>query len=64
MPVNKSDEFIEDVVGNTLDLWEYNGRLVDAMYIRQCEQAPIIQRIGDVPLEAAREFWFAYPTYV
>ncbi|KAG1874382.1 CNH domain-containing protein [Suillus subluteus] len=64
MPANKLDEFIEEVFGNILDLRECNRRLVEAMYVRQREQAPIIQRIGDVFLEAAREFRFAYPTYV
>ncbi|KAG1747883.1 CNH domain-containing protein [Suillus paluster] len=64
MPLNKLDEFIEEVFGNILDLRECNRRLVEAMYVRQREQAPIIQRIGDVFLEAAREFRFAYPTYV
>lgn len=64
MPSNKLDEFVEEVFGNILDLRECNRRLVEAMYVRQREQAPIIQRIGDVFLEAAREFRFAYPTYV
>ncbi|KAG0704634.1 hypothetical protein DFH29DRAFT_911319 [Suillus ampliporus] len=64
MPPNKLDEFIEEVFGNILDLRECNRRLVEAMYVRQREQAPIIQRIGDVFLDAAREFRFAYPTYV
>ncbi|KAG2336295.1 Dbl homology domain-containing protein [Suillus weaverae] len=64
MPPNKLDEFVGEVFGNTLDLREYNRRLVETMYVRQREQAPIIQRIEDVFLEAAREFRFAYPTYV
>ncbi|KAG1766227.1 Dbl homology domain-containing protein [Suillus placidus] len=64
MPPNTLDEFVEEVFGNTLDLRECNRRLVEAMYVRQREQAPIIQRIGDVFLEAARGFRFAYPTYV
>lgn len=64
MPTKKLDEFIEEVFGNILDLRECNRRLVEAMYVRQREQAPIIQRIGDVFLEAARTFQFAYPTYV
>jgi hypothetical protein len=34
------------------------------MYVRQREQAPVIQRIGDVFLEAATEFRLAYPIYV
>ena len=34
------------------------------MYVRQREQGPIIQRIGDVFLTAAAEFRLAYPAYV
>lgn len=34
------------------------------MYVRQREQAPVIQRIGDVFLDAATEFRLAYPIYV
>lgn len=64
MPTDKLDDFIEEVFGNILDLRECNRRLVEAMYVRQREQAPIIQIIGDVFLEAASEFRFAYPTYV
>ncbi|KIK80164.1 hypothetical protein PAXRUDRAFT_159376 [Paxillus rubicundulus Ve08.2h10] len=64
MPAAKLDEFIEEVFGNILDLRECNKRLVEAMHVRQREQAPIIQKIGDVFVEAARSFRFAYPTYV
>lgn len=34
------------------------------MYVRQREEAPVIQRIGDIFLEAATEFRIAYPSYV
>ncbi|EGN96888.1 hypothetical protein SERLA73DRAFT_58376 [Serpula lacrymans var. lacrymans S7.3] len=64
MDSSKLDAFIEDVFGKILDLRECNKRLLEAMYVRQREQAPIIQRIGDVFLEAATEFRYAYPTYV
>lgn len=64
MPTNKLHEFIEEVFGNILDLRECNRRLVEAMYVRQREQAPIIQMIGDVFFDAARSFRLAYPTYV
>jgi len=37
---------------------------LEAMYVRQREQAPVIQRIGDVFLEAATEFRLAYPIYI
>ncbi|KAH7890998.1 CNH domain-containing protein [Phlebopus sp. FC_14] len=64
MPADKLDEFVEEVFGNILDLRECNKRLLEAMYVRQREQAPIVQKIGDVFVEAARSFRFAYPTYV
>lgn len=65
-PVIKSnvDDFIEDVFGNILDLRECNRRLLEVMYVRQREQGPIIQRIGDIFLEAATEFRLAYPIYI
>lgn len=34
------------------------------MYVRQREQFPVIQRIGDIFLDAASEFRLAYPTYI
>ena len=34
------------------------------MYVRQREQAPVIQRIGNVFLEAATEFRLAYPIHL
>ncbi|KAF9232409.1 CNH domain-containing protein [Melanogaster broomeanus] len=64
MPLSKLHEFIEEVFGNILDLRECNKRLVEALYVRQREQAPIIQKIGDIFVDAARSFRFAYPTYV
>ncbi|KAI6112968.1 CNH domain-containing protein [Pisolithus sp. B1] len=64
MSATRLDEFIEEVFSNILDLRECNKRLIEALYVRQREQAPIIQRIGDVFLEAARSFRYAYPTYV
>lgn len=58
------DEFIEQVFSNILDLRENNRRLLEVMYVRQREQAPVIQRIGDIFLDAATEFRLAYPIYV
>jgi hypothetical protein len=64
IPPRKLDDFIEDVFGNILDLRECNRRLLEVMYVRQREQAPVIQRIGDVFLDAATEFRLAYPIYI
>lgn len=64
IPSEELDRFIDDVFGNILDLRECNRRLLEVMYVRQREQAPIIQRIGDVFLGAATEFRLAYPDYL
>lgn len=64
MQADLLDDFIDDVFGNILDLRECNRRLLEVMYVRQREQAPIIQRIGDIFLDAATEFRLAYPTYI
>ncbi|EIW75246.1 hypothetical protein CONPUDRAFT_85508 [Coniophora puteana RWD-64-598 SS2] len=58
------DDFIEEVFGNILDLRECNKQLLESMYVRQREQGSIVQKIGDVFLEAATVFRYAYPTYV
>ncbi|KAJ7230675.1 CNH domain-containing protein [Mycena pura] len=64
IPLERLEEFIDEVFGNILDLRECNRRLLEVMYVRQREQAPVIQRIGDVFLAAAAEFRLAYPIYV
>ncbi|KAI1790239.1 Dbl-like domain-containing protein [Ganoderma leucocontextum] len=58
------DEFIDEVFGNVLDLRECNRHLLEIVFVRQREQAPVIQGIGDIFLEAATEFRLAYPSYV
>jgi hypothetical protein len=64
LPPESLEEFIEEVFGNVLDLRECNRRLLEVMAVRQREQAPIIQFIGDIFLTAAAEFRLAYPIYV
>jgi hypothetical protein len=64
IPRQDLDQFIEDVFGNILDLRECNRRLLECLYVRQREQAPVVQRIGDVFLGAATEFRLAYPIYI
>lgn len=58
------DEFIDEVFGNILDIRECNRRLLEVMYVRQREQAPVVHGIGDIFLEAATEFRLAYPIYL
>jgi RHO1 GDP-GTP exchange protein 1/2 len=63
IPLQDLDRFIENVFGNILDLRECNRRLLDCLYVRQREQAPVVQTIGDVFLGAATEFTLVYPIY-
>jgi hypothetical protein len=58
------DEFVDDVFHNIFHLRECNRRLLDVLLVRQREQYPFIERIGDVFLEAATEFRMMYPEYV
>ncbi|KAI0741870.1 Dbl domain-containing protein [Daedaleopsis nitida] len=62
--MSEIDEFIDEVFGNVLDLRECNRRLLEMIYVRQREQSPVIQGIGDIFLEAATEFRLAYPNYL
>lgn len=63
MPADLVEDFIDDVFNNILDLRECNKRLLEVLYVRQREQGPVIQRVGDIFLEAATEFRLAYPAY-
>lgn len=63
MEPNVVEDFIDDVFNNILDLRECNKRLLEVLYVRQREQGPIIQKVGDIFLEAATEFRLAYPAY-
>ncbi|KAF9525947.1 Dbl domain-containing protein [Crepidotus variabilis] len=58
------EEFIEEVFGNIHDIRDCSHRLLDFLNVRQREEHPIIQRVGDIFLEAATEFRNVYPTYV
>ena len=57
-------EFIQEVFGNILELLECNKRLLEVMYVRQREQYPVIQRVGDIFLDIATEFRIVYPIYI
>ncbi|QRV73994.1 Rho1 guanine nucleotide exchange factor 1 [Ceratobasidium sp. AG-Ba] len=56
--------FIDTVFGNILDIRECNRRLLEVLRVRQREQQPVIQQIGDVFLTAAAEFRVVYPLYI
>lgn len=64
IPPQELDEFIEEVFGNISELRQCNRRLLDVLSVRQREQQPVIQRIGDVFLNAAADFRGVYPLYV
>ena len=64
IPVDDLDSFMEDVFHNILDVRDVNRRLLEVMEVRQREQKPIIQRIGDVFLTAATDFRIVYADYV
>lgn len=64
IPSHLLDDFIDELFGNILDLRECNRRLLEVLYVRQREESPVILRIGDIFLDAATEFRFAYPTYI
>lgn len=55
---------MEDVFGNLLDVRESNRRLLEILNVRQREQPLVIQRIGDILLDAATEFRLVYPDYI
>jgi hypothetical protein len=57
-------EFIHEVFGNILELLECNKRLLEVMYVRQREQRPVIQKVGDIFLDIATEFRIVYPIYI
>lgn len=58
------DEFIDEVFHNILDLRECNRRLLEVMFVRQREEAPVVHGIGDIFLDSATEFRMAYPAYL
>jgi hypothetical protein len=64
MPSDQLEDLIDDIFGNIMDLRETNRHLLEVLYVRQREEGPIIQRIGDLFLDAASEFRYAYPTYI
>ena len=64
MPPDQLDDLIDDIFGNIMDLRETNRHLLEVLYVRQREEGPVIQRVGDLFLDAASEFRYAYPTYI
>ncbi len=58
-------EFIDEIFGNIVQIRDTNKRLLESLYVRQREQAPVVGGIGDIFLGAATtEFKEVYPTYI
>lgn len=58
-------EFIDEVFGNITQVRDVNKRLLEILYVRQREQAPVVVEIGDIFLDAATtDFKDVYPTYI
>jgi hypothetical protein len=63
VPFYRVESFIVEVFGNAMDLREACRRMLEHFAIRQREQAPLIQTVGDIFLEAATDFRIVYPEY-
>ncbi|KAF5362265.1 hypothetical protein D9756_002201 [Leucocoprinus leucothites] len=59
------NEFIHEIFGNLIQVRDINKRLLEILYVRQREQAPIVGGIGDIFLDAATtDFKEVYPIYI
>lgn len=58
------ESFIEKVFGNIQDIRLSNERLIELFIVRQREQRPTIESIGDIFLHAAAEFRPIYAEYL
>lgn len=58
------DIFIKTVFSTILDVRACTKRVLDALIARQREQAPVINAIGDIFLEAATQFRVTYSHYL
>lgn len=58
------DTFLREVFGNHLELTAQIRELVERLHIRQREESPIIQTIGDLFLSAALDWGQVYNAYL
>ncbi|EPQ31558.1 uncharacterized protein PFL1_00891 [Pseudozyma flocculosa PF-1] len=58
------DAFIAEVFGNHLELTAHIRQLVERLHVRQREENPIVQTIGDIFLGAALDWGDAYVQYL
>lgn len=57
---NRLTSFANQVFANLDELRAHSGRLVNAFQVRQREQNPVVESIGDLVLDAALEWGQAY----
>ncbi|KAN0061414.1 Rho guanine nucleotide exchange factor [Thecaphora frezii] len=58
------DAFIAEVFSNHLELTTHIRQLVERLHVRQREENPIVQTIGDIFLSAALDWGQAYTMYL
>lgn len=63
IPNSRLESFITTVFQNIDDIRKFNEQMYEKLMIRQREQSPVITNIGDVFLDAARQFGQAYVSY-
>ncbi|SNX82432.1 related to ROM2 - GDP/GTP exchange factor for Rho1p [Melanopsichium pennsylvanicum] len=61
---SERDDFIREVFGNHCELAMHIRALVERLHIRQREEAPIIQTMGDLFLSAALDWGDVYIAYL
>jgi RHO1 GDP-GTP exchange protein 1/2 len=64
IPDTEIDGFMDDVFGNFYDVRRASSQLLKLLNARQRKQSLVIQRVGDIFLQAATEFRLVYPSYV
>ena len=64
IPYSDIDGFIDDVFGNFYDVRRASSQLLKLLNARQRKQSLVIQHVGHIFLQAAKEFRLVYPPYV
>lgn len=58
-------DFLDEIFGNLIQVRDINKRLLEILYVRQREEAPVVSGIGDIFLSAATtDFKDVYPAYI
>jgi hypothetical protein len=64
IPLNRLDEFIEQVFHNHAELYAHHRRLVDKLHVIQKREHPMIDSVASVLFTAITEFHDAYMEYI